>query len=58
MSEHLIVMIGKERFNNPEVVPKHWSTDSYPQSGDRPQELLNKAGNNCFGQKGQRKSQH
>lgn len=28
--------------NNVEIVPKHWSTDSYPQSGDKPQELLNK----------------
>ena len=23
------------------IVERHWSTDSYPQSGDRPQELLN-----------------
>ncbi len=23
------------------IVARHWSTDSYPQSGDRPQELLN-----------------
>ena len=30
------------RINNIEVVTKHWSTDSYPQSGDKPQELLNK----------------
>lgn len=28
--------------NNIEVTTKHWSTDSYPQSGDKPQELLNK----------------
>lgn len=28
--------------NNSEVVTKHWSTDSYSQSGDKPQELLNK----------------
>ncbi len=28
--------------NNIEVVTKHWSTDSYPESGDKPQELLNK----------------
>lgn len=28
--------------NNAEIVAKHWSTDSYPQSGDTPQELLNK----------------
>lgn len=28
--------------NNIEIVTKHWSTDSYPQSGDKPQELLNK----------------
>ncbi|WP_406241857.1 hypothetical protein ACF3M2_12375 [Tissierella carlieri] len=27
--------------NNIEVVTKHWSTDSYPQSGDKPQKLLN-----------------
>lgn len=30
------------RINNIEVVTKHWTTDSYPQSGDKPQELLNK----------------
>jgi hypothetical protein len=30
------------RINNIEIVTKHWSTDSYPQSGDKPQELLNK----------------
>ena len=28
--------------NNIEVVTKHWSTDSYPETGDKPQELLNK----------------
>jgi hypothetical protein len=28
--------------NNMEITTKHWSTDSYPQSGDKPQELLNK----------------
>ncbi|HGI5165042.1 TPA: hypothetical protein ACJS37_000636 [Streptococcus agalactiae] len=28
--------------NNIEVVTKHWSTNSYPESGDKPQELLNK----------------
>lgn len=28
--------------NNCEIVTKHWSTDSYPQSGDKAQELLNK----------------
>lgn len=28
--------------NNIEVVTKHWSTDSYPESGNRAQELLNK----------------
>ena len=28
--------------NNSEIVVKHWSTDSYPESGDKPQELLNK----------------
>ena len=33
-------ILGKE--NNVEIVPKHWLTDSYPQSGDKPQELLNK----------------
>lgn len=27
--------------NNIEVVNRHWSTDSYPQSGNKPQELLN-----------------
>ena len=32
--------IGK--VNNIEIVTKHWSTDSYPQSGDKPQKLLNK----------------
>lgn len=30
------------RLNNSEIVTRHWSTDSFPQSGDRPQELLNK----------------
>lgn len=29
-------------FNNIQVVTKHWSTNSYPESGDKPQELLNK----------------
>ena len=28
--------------NDSEIVVKHWSTDSYPESGDKPQELLNK----------------
>lgn len=28
--------------NNIEITIRHWSTDSYPQSGDKPQELLNK----------------
>lgn len=28
--------------NNSHIESKHWSTDSYPQSGDKPQELLNK----------------
>lgn len=28
--------------NNVEIVARHWSTDSYPQSGGKPQELLNK----------------
>ena len=28
--------------NNSEIATRHWSTDSYPQSGDKPQELLNK----------------
>lgn len=32
--------IGK--VNNAEIVARHWSTDSYPQSGDKAQELLNK----------------
>ena len=27
--------------NNCEIVTKHWSTDSFPQSGNKPQELLN-----------------
>lgn len=30
------------RINNAEIVGRHWSTDSYSQSGDKPQELLNK----------------
>lgn len=30
------------QLNNAEIVAKHWTTDSYPQSGDKPQELLNK----------------
>lgn len=30
------------RVNNAEIAVRHWSTDSYPQSGDKPQELLNK----------------
>ena len=29
------------QLNKAEIVAKHWSTDSYPQSGDKPQELLN-----------------
>ncbi|MBL4968894.1 hypothetical protein [Bacillus halotolerans] len=28
--------------NNTVIITKHWSKDSYPQSGGRPQELLNK----------------
>lgn len=28
--------------NNTSIVTKHWSTDSYPQSGGKPQNLLNK----------------
>jgi len=28
--------------NNVQIVPRHWSTDSYSQSGKKPQELLNK----------------
>ena len=28
--------------NNIQVSIKHWSTDSFPESGDKPQELLNK----------------
>ena len=27
--------------NNMKIIIKHWLTDSYPQSGDKPQELLN-----------------
>lgn len=27
--------------NNIDVVVKHWSTDSYPEAGDKPQKLLN-----------------
>ena len=30
------------RINNVEIVGRHWSTDGYAQSGDKPQELLNK----------------
>lgn len=30
------------RVNNAAIMAKHWSTDSYPQAGDSPQELLNK----------------
>lgn len=30
------------QLNNIEVIVKHWSTDSFPQAGDKPQELLNK----------------
>ena len=29
------------RINNAEIIGRHWSTDSYAQSGDKPQELLN-----------------
>lgn len=32
--------LGKN--NNVQIMPKHWSIDSFPQSGDKPQELLNK----------------
>lgn len=28
--------------NNAFIVPRHWSTDSYPESGGHPQKLLNK----------------
>lgn len=28
--------------NNAKIEAKHWSTDSFPESGDKPQELLNK----------------
>ncbi|MFZ3577855.1 hypothetical protein [Virgibacillus sp. DJP39] len=28
--------------NNASINPKHWSIDSYPESGSKPQELLNK----------------
>jgi len=30
------------RINNAEIIGRHWLTDSYSQSGDKPQELLNK----------------
>lgn len=30
------------RLNNAEIVGQHWSTSSFAQSGDRPQEILNK----------------
>lgn len=33
---------GIGKLNNIEVDIKHWSKDSYPESGDKPQELLNK----------------
>lgn len=33
---------GIGKLNNIEVVTKHWSKDSYPESGGKPQELLNK----------------
>ena len=32
---------GVGRTNNAEVVGRHWATDSYAQSGNKPQELLN-----------------
>ena len=28
--------------NNVRIELKHWSTDSFPQSGDKPQNILNK----------------
>ena len=31
-----------DSLNNIQVSIKHWSTDSFPESGDKPQELLNK----------------
>lgn len=38
--ESFNITIG--RLNCAEIVGQHWSTSSYAQSGDRPQELLNK----------------
>lgn len=38
--ESFNITIG--RLNNAEIVGRHWSTSSYSQSGDRPQEILNK----------------
>ena len=38
--ESFNITIG--RLNNAEIVGQHWSTSSYAQSGDRPQEILNK----------------
>ena len=37
--ESFNITIGK--LNSAEIVGQHWSTSSYSQSGDRPQELLN-----------------
>ena len=38
--ESFNVTIG--RINSTEIVGMHWSTSSYAQSGDKPQEILNK----------------
>ena len=38
--ESFNISIG--RLNNAEIVGRHWSTSSFSQSGDRPQEILNK----------------
>ena len=38
--ESFNITIG--RLNNAEIVGQHWSTSSFSQSGDRPQEILNK----------------
>ena len=33
---------GLEGINNVKIETHYWETDSFPQSGDKPQELLNK----------------
>lgn len=38
--ESFNITIG--RLNSAEIVGQHWSTSSFSQSGDRPQEILNK----------------